>query len=129
MTDLNIYLTQQLSSKNNIQNRTIFDVITFFVNNNWFHAPPSVENGKAFVTQKEIDIYTPYLIDFLSTDCDNDELISRLKSKFSHTTNKLLLFINRKKLTRIPAIIFFSSFSKGWKKKLHFIQIPKLHRL
>ena len=69
MTDLNIYLTQQLSSKNNIQNRTIFDVITFFVNNNWFHAPPPVENGKAFVTQKEIDIYTPYLIDFLSTDC------------------------------------------------------------
>ena len=71
MTDLNLYLTQQLSSKNNMQNRTIFDVITFFVNNNWFHAPPSIKDGKAFVTQKEIDIYTPYLIDFLSTDCDS----------------------------------------------------------
>ena len=129
MTDLNIYLTQQLSSKNNIQNRTIFDVITFFVNNNWFHAPPSVENGKAFVTQKEIDIYTPYLIDFLSTDCDNDELISRLKSKFSHTTNKLLLFIKQKKSDENPCHYLFQFLLERLEKEIALYTDPEIASL
>lgn len=129
MTDLNIYLTQQLSSKNNIQNRTIFDVITFFVNNNWFHAPPSVENGKAFVTQKEIDIYTPYLINFLSTDCDNDELISRLKSKFSHTTNKLLLFIKQEKIDENTCHYLFQFLLERLEKEIALYTDPEIASL
>lgn len=129
MIDLKLFLTNIINSNNNIQNRTLSELIAFFVDNEWFGNPPEFKDGKAMLSERAIEVYMTPLNDFLATDCNINELFTRLQSKYSHTGDMLKKFVEQNKVDDDTNYYILQFLLKHLQKELVFYTDTELSAL
>jgi hypothetical protein len=98
MNDLKEYLTQIVTSQNNIQHRTLQDIIRFLSDNRWFGTVPSFSDGTVLISDEHCSLYQEALSEFISTEYTTPKLLEKLKEQYTHTGTMFQKFIDESKI-------------------------------
>lgn len=95
MIDLKDF-AKQIARESNIDTKKANQlIITYLEDNKWFHLQPVFQDGKVYLTNQQVAVYSPPLATFMALQNEPEKekiLFQMFQTKFPDTASKLLLF-------------------------------------